>query len=71
MSANSVKILSIIFNYMSSPKIFTLVVEIKDTNTPQSWTFDNITGIEQLAVWQIIKHIAEKNINNMLDPKPE
>ena len=47
-------------------KKFVLEVEIQETNTPQNWTFDNINPIEQVAVWMMVKVLAEKKIAEML-----
>ncbi len=49
-------------------KTFTIEVEMLPNNTSQNWTFSaGISPIEQLALWMIIKNLAEKNINKMLN----
>lgn len=48
-------------------KEFILKIEIQANNTPQHWEFaKDITGIEQLALWVIVKELAEKNIKKLL-----
>ena len=49
-------------------KKFTLNIEIKENNTPQNWKFQNIASLEQLALWMIVKNLAEKNIKILLSP---
>lgn len=51
-------------------KKFTLTVEIQDKNTPQKWEFlKDVSGIEQLAIWMIVKNLADKQIELMLNAK--
>ena len=52
---------------MTTTKKFVLNLEIQEKNTPQTWIFENITRIEQLAVWMIVKECAEKQIHGMLN----
>lgn len=48
-------------------KTLIIKIEIQDANTPQTWTFSkDVSGIEQLALWVIVREIAEKNINKMI-----
>lgn len=48
-------------------KTLTIKAEIQGSNTPQSWTFSkDVSGVEQLAFWVIIKEMAEKNIKKLL-----
>ena len=49
-------------------KTLKIEIEIQQQNTPQKWEFDkSVSGIEQLALWVIIKELAEKNINKLLN----
>lgn len=51
-------------------KTFTLQIEIQDRNTPQKWEFSkDVTGIEQLALWVIVKSLADKQIELLLTTK--
>ena len=54
-------------------KTFEIKVQVLENNTPQNWTFSaDISGIEQLALCMIVKELADKNINQLLnktDPK--
>jgi len=52
-------------------KKFRLDVEIQPSNTPQHWSFDNINPIEQLAIWLIVKNLAERNIKKALNAEVE
>lgn len=49
-----------------SEKKFQLTLVIEQQNIPQKWEFKNVSSIEQLAVWMIIKELAEKNIKKNL-----
>ena len=49
-----------------SDKTFQLSVTIEAQHTPQKWEFKNVTPIEQLAIWMIVKELAEKNIKKTL-----
>ena len=50
-------------------KTFILTVKIEENNTPQNWEFENVNQIEQLALWLIVKNLAEVQINKMLGNK--
>lgn len=48
-------------------KTLEVKIEVQDTNTPQNWAFSkDVTGIEQLALWVILKELADKNIKKLL-----
>ena len=48
-------------------KSFVLKIEILETNMPQNWTFKNVSGVEQLAIWTIVKTLAERQLALMID----
>jgi hypothetical protein len=52
-------------------KTMEIKIEIQDKNTPQAWKFGkDITGVEQLALWMIVKTMAERQIGVLLaEPK--
>jgi hypothetical protein len=52
-------------------KKLTIVLEVLENNTSQNWTFENITSMEQLALWVIVKEMAQKNIWQMLNRKEQ
>lgn len=48
-------------------KTFKIEIKILENNTPQTWEFSaGISGIEQLALWVILKELAEKQINKLI-----
>ena len=51
-------------------KTFKLEIELQTANTPHKWNFENCSGLEMLAVWTIIKALAETQINELLNLKP-
>jgi hypothetical protein len=52
---------------MSKDKTLDISVKIEANNTPQTWTFSaGVSGVEQLALWVIIRELADKNIKKMI-----
>jgi hypothetical protein len=48
-------------------KELTVKIEVLPNNTPQNWAFSkDVSGIEQLALWVILRELADKNIKKLL-----
>lgn len=51
-------------------KKFTLTVEIKDDGTPYNAEFSRkCTGIDRIAIWAIVKDLAEESLKQILGQK--
>lgn len=52
---------------MSQDKTLDISVKIEANKTPQTWTFSpSVSGIEQLALWVLVRELAEKNIKKII-----
>ncbi len=52
---------------MAANKKLTVTIEIQAHQTPQLFKFENqCSGIDQLAMWTMLKNLAEKQIDKLL-----
>lgn len=54
-------------NNEKQEKNFNFNLELQANNTPMNWTFKNTSQIEELAIWTMLKSIAEKQITKLLN----
>jgi len=52
----------------SQQKKFELIIQMNAKSCPQFWTFsEKVSGVEQLALWRIVEHLAKKQQNLLLN----
>jgi len=53
---------------METPKkTFILKIEARAKDCPQTFTFENMSMMEQVAIWEIIKRLAEQEQNKLFN----
>jgi hypothetical protein len=51
-------------------KKFTLTIIVREHDAPQTWIFDGgFSGIDQLAIWNIVKNLSKKQLKLLLKSK--
>lgn len=49
-------------------KTFTLTIKMQPHDSPQQWIFSaGVSGLEQLAIWTIIAHLSQQEMNKILN----
>lgn len=52
-------------------KVFTLTIEVRETDSPQRFTFTpGFNGLEILGIWDIVENLAKEQKQIMLRPVP-